>query len=47
MEQFLLSKVFYQEHQIEQDIYKFSSQIGSNVGTLIEKMREDPRDQLF
>lgn len=35
-----------QEKVLEQDILKMATEIGSNVGVLIEQMREDPRDAL-
>lgn len=35
-----------QEKELEQDILKMASELGSNVGCLIEQMREDPRDVL-
>lgn len=35
-----------QERALEQDILRMSTEIGSNVGILIEEMREDPRDVL-
>ena len=35
-----------QEKLLEQDILKMATEIGSNVGVLIEQMREDPRDVL-
>ena len=34
-----------QEKALEQDILKMTTEIGSNVGVLIEQMREDPRDE--
>lgn len=33
-----------QEKLLEQDILRMATEIGSNVGVLIEQMREDPRD---
>lgn len=35
-----------QEKALEQDILKMATEIGSNVGILIEQMRDDPRDVL-
>ena len=35
-----------QEKALEQGILKMATEIGSNVGVLIEQMREDPRDVL-
>ena len=35
-----------QEKVLEQDILRMTTKIGSNVGALIEQMREDPRDVL-
>lgn len=35
-----------QEKALEQDILRMATEIGSNVGILIEQMREDPRDAL-
>ena len=35
-----------QEKALEQDILRMATEIGSNVGFLIERMREDPRDVL-
>lgn len=35
-----------QEKALEQDILKMATEIGSNVGILIEQMREEPRDIL-
>lgn len=35
-----------QERALEQDILRMTTEIGSNVGVLIEQMREDPRDEL-
>lgn len=35
-----------QEKALEQDILKMVTEIGSNVGILIEQMRDDPRDVL-
>jgi len=35
-----------QEKSLEQDILRMATEIGSNVGFLIERMREDPRDAL-
>jgi hypothetical protein len=35
-----------QEKSLEQDVLKLTTEIGSNVGVLIEQMREDPRDVL-
>lgn len=35
-----------QEKALEQDILRMATEIGSNVGVLIERMREDPRDEL-
>jgi hypothetical protein len=35
-----------QERLLEQNILRMATEIGSNVGTLIEQMREDPRDVL-
>lgn len=35
-----------QEKVLEQDILKMAIAVGSNVGVLIEEMREDPRDVL-
>ncbi len=35
-----------QEKSLVQDILKMATEIGSNVGVLIEQMREDPRDVL-
>lgn len=35
-----------QEKSLEQDILRIATEIGSNVGVLIEQMREDPRDEL-
>ncbi|MBF4693465.1 RloB family protein [Fusibacter ferrireducens] len=35
-----------QEKSLERDIFKMDTEIGSNVGVLIEQMREDPRDML-
>lgn len=36
----------HQEKSLEQDVLKLTTEIGSNVGVLIEQMREDPRDVL-
>ncbi len=35
-----------QEKELEQDISRMASELGSNVGSLIEQMSEDPRDVL-
>lgn len=35
-----------QENSLEQDVLRMATEIGSNVGILIEQMREDPRDVL-
>ena len=35
-----------QERLLEQEILRMATEIGSNVGVLIEQMREDPRDIL-
>lgn len=35
-----------QEKALEQGILKMATEIGTNVGVLIEQMREDPRDEL-
>lgn len=35
-----------QEKSLEQDVLRIATEIGSNVGFLIERMREDPRDVL-
>lgn len=35
-----------QEKLLQQDILKMSSEVGSNVGNLIEQMREDPRNSI-
>ncbi len=35
-----------QEKALEQGIIRMATEIGSNVGVLIEQMREDPRDVL-
>ena len=35
-----------QEKTLEQDILRMETEIGSNVGVLLEQMREDPRDML-
>ena len=36
-----------QEKELEQDNRRLSSDIGSNVGILIEQMRQDPREPLL
>lgn len=35
-----------QEKSLEQDIFRLATEIGSNVGVLIEQMKEDTRDAL-
>lgn len=35
------------EKQLEQHVYRLGDVIGSNVGQLIEQMRNDPREPLL
>jgi hypothetical protein len=35
-----------QEKELEQNILNMATSLGSNVGILLEQMREDPRDAL-